>query len=145
MDVINYTLYTNSHFVVEQCRSCPLPGYLIASPVHEAAQLDELPPAAASLLGPTLVRVVAAVKQVLQPVRIYCAQFGEEQHQLHFHIFPRTTEITQAYLKHKPEQRELIHGPVLFDWARDKYKDLPVSQQTQDVMEKIRYLLSNAG
>ena len=41
---------------------------------------------------------------------------------LHFHIFPRTRNITSEFIKKYPEQKDLIHGPVLLDWARAVYK-----------------------
>lgn len=142
---MNYKLFENSHFLAEQCRDCALPGYLILSSVQEATHLGGLGKEAAALLGPTLVRVVSAVDEVIHPLRIYCAQFGEEHKQLHFHVFPRTQEITEAYLLERPEQRELIHGPVLLDWARAKYKGLHLSQHAQMTIERIRWKLNNAA
>ncbi len=145
MEAVSYTLFKNSHFVAEQCRDCALPGYLIVSSVHETSDLGGLGKEAAALLGPTLVHVVSAVKEVINPLRIYCAQFGEQHNQLHFHVFPRTKEITETYLMEKPEQRELIHGPVLLDWARAKYKGLLLSQDAEEIIERIRWTLNNAA
>lgn len=141
MDAVDYTLFENPFFVIAQCRDCALPGYLILSSVQPARHLGELSAAAAAALGPALVQAVTAVQDTLHPEKMYCAQFGEATSQLHFHIFPRTKDITEAYLKEKPEQRDLIHGPVLLDWARSKYKDLMLSQQACDVMQRIRQTL----
>ena len=48
--------------------------------------------------------------------------FGEEGQELHFHVFPRTAEITNEFLRAFPGQRDLIHGPILLDWARSRYR-----------------------
>lgn len=62
------------------------------------------------------------IEETISPLKIYCAQFGEEGKNLHFHLFPRTVKITNEFLDEFPKQRGLIHGPVLLDWAREKYK-----------------------
>jgi len=138
MTDLNYQVYTNQHFIIEQCRSCPIPGYLIVSPLKKAASITELDEEALSMLGPMLALAVMAVRKVMKPLKIYCVQFGEENGKLHFHVFPRTKEITEEYLKERPEEKKLIHGPVLFDWARERYKNVQDSQEVKDVIERIR-------
>lgn len=134
----SYRVYANRYFVIEQCRDCAVPGYLIVSSRQEAVYLSELSGEALNVLGPTLALAVAVVRHVIEPVKIYCAQFGEEASQLHFHVFPRTKEITEEYLTERPEQAKLIHGPVLLDWARDRYKSAQGSRQVNDAIERIR-------
>ena len=58
--------------------------------------------------------------RILKPENIYFAKFGEENKKVHFHIFPRTKEITERYLKQFPDTKEL-NGPQIFDWARKEY------------------------
>lgn len=115
-------VHANAHFTVDQCRDCAVPGYLIVAARDPATRLAELGAEASAALGPTLQRVVAGVEQVLEPVRVYCAQFGEAQPGIHFHVFPRTAEITRAYLMERPGEATLIHGPLLLDWARERYR-----------------------
>ncbi len=52
----------------------------------------------------------------------YWGKFGETGGNLHFHVSPRLNAMTAQYLKCYPTQKELIHGPMLFDWAREPYK-----------------------
>jgi len=56
--------------------------------------LSALPAEAASQLGPLLQVIVRSIEAVLSPARVYVAQFGEEQQDLHFHVFPRTAVLT---------------------------------------------------
>ncbi|SRR6266851_493084 len=142
MRTSSYRLWDNEHFTIEQCRDCAIPGYLIVSHLKPAVHLEELNTKAARVLGPTLVLAVSVVRAVVQPLRVYCAQFGEEATQLHFHVFPRTTEITAEYLKARPEQGEMIHGPMLLDWARTRYKGKKLLPQEIDLIESIRIALN---
>lgn len=134
----NYTLWANSNFIIAQCRDCGIPGYLIISLVPQATSLGELDSSLAAQLGLLLTQVAFVVEEIIQPTRLYCAQFGEETLQLHFHIFPRTQAVAQVYLREYPEQRDLIHGPVLLDWARTRYKERHLSEQEWEQIERIR-------
>ena len=87
---LNYQVYANQHFVIKQCRNCSVLGYLIVRPVKKVVCLTQLDKEALGMLGSTLALAVAAVREVIKPLKIYCAQFGEENGQLHFHVFPRT-------------------------------------------------------
>jgi diadenosine tetraphosphate (Ap4A) HIT family hydrolase len=142
MTVLNCELYRNQYFVIEQCRNCSVPGYLIISPVKKALCLTELDEQALGMLGPTLALALTAVREVIKPLKIYCVQFGEEKGQFHFHVFPRTKEITEEYLKGRPKEEKLIHGPILFNWARERYKNVQDSQELNDAIERIRWRLN---
>jgi diadenosine tetraphosphate (Ap4A) HIT family hydrolase len=74
-------------------------------------------------LGPVLSGATRAIKQVMQPLNIYYAQFGEENCRLHFHLFPRTKFLTEAYWQTFPEQEGVVNGPRLFDWARSEFRE----------------------
>jgi len=138
MASLNYRLFAGEHFVIEQCRSCFVPGYLIVSTRHDAASLNELHADALAALGPALAQAVAAIQEVIQPVKIYCAQFGEEGHQLHFHVFPRTQEMTEVFLRENPDQRMPIHGPLFLDWAREHYRNFENPEQAGDIIHQLR-------
>ena len=127
-------------FLIEHCYSCAVPGYLIVSPLAVVDSLEALPNRAAEGLGPLLVAVTSLVQTVVNPERIYCAQFGEEQSQLHFHIFPRGHVLTEQYLRTFPHHASQIRGPVLLDWARDYYRDTQVAvfEEVSAVIDELR-------
>jgi hypothetical protein len=72
------------------------------------------------------------------PIQIYVAQFGEEDQNLHFHLFPRTEALTRAYLQQFPERRALIHGPLLLDWTREQFLDDKMPEDTIRVLAGLR-------
>lgn len=138
MQALDYTLWANRDFAIAQCRDCAIPGYLIVSVLPETSCLGKLASTLAAQLGLILVQAAAAVEEIIRPLKLYCAQFGEETRQLHFHVFPRTHDITQAYLAEYPEQQDLIHGPILLDWARSRYKNQRQTDHSWQLIERIR-------
>lgn len=119
---MRFEIGRSGDFVVEHCYSCAVPGYLIVSPLAAVESLDALPRQSVENLGPLLANVTSLVKEAVSPLRIYCAQFGEEQSQLHFHIFPRGAALTEEYLRAFPHHASQIRGPIVLDWARDHYR-----------------------
>ncbi len=125
-------------FVVEQCRDCPLPGYLIVQAKTPAEGWTGVCADALVELGPLLQRVVRSLECVLRPARVYVAQFGEQAADFHFHVFPRTTALTRRFLLEFPGQKGGIHGPVLLDWARQRYRNVRASEETSRVLAAVR-------
>lgn len=119
---MDFLISKNDYFIIEHCYSCAVPGYLIVSPVVDVTSIADLPQAFLTQLGVNLAKATALVDEIIRPIKIYCAQFGEEGTELHFHIFPRTPALTSEFLRAFPGQQDLIHGPLLLDWARTKYK-----------------------
>ncbi|MDX1587608.1 MAG: hypothetical protein R3296_01625 [Oleiphilaceae bacterium] len=119
---MNFEIGRSEDFVIEHCDSCSVPGYLIVTPLAAVQSLDALPSQSVENLGPLLANVTRLVKETVNPLRIYCAQFGEEQSQLHFHIFPRGVALTEEYLEDFPHHASQIRGPIVLDWARDHYR-----------------------
>lgn len=119
---MNFEIGRSEDFVVEHCYSCAVPGYLIVSPMAAVESLDALPRQSVENLGPLLANVTSLVNETVNPLRIYCALFGEEQSQLHFHIFPRGAALTEEYLEAFPHHASQIRGPIVLDWARDRYR-----------------------
>ena len=114
-------VYSDEYYLVEQCRDCAVPGYLIVSARSGACGLEDLTQEERAALGSVLALAVRAVRDVVRPLRVYCAQFGETEGPLHFHIFPRTEEITREYLKWNPLERgAAIDGPSLLAWSRKR-------------------------
>lgn len=114
------TLYTNEEFTIEEAAECSIPGYCFVFPKKTARSIAELPPSAQALLGPTLALAQQIIQEVTQPERIYCLTFCELNPQLHFHLFPRTRALMEAYWQERGEGP--VNGPLLFDWARKKYE-----------------------
>ena len=87
------------------------------APATSVAKLER---AAAESLGPTLARITEAIEDVLSPEVVYCARFGEETRQLHFHLFPRSARLAEEY---RSAQRHSgpLNGPLVLSWARDRY------------------------
>ncbi len=143
MALPEWVVLEDGSFVVEQCLGCPLPGYVIVRSKVPVLDLGSLPEDVSAELGPLLRRVVHAVQRVLHPARVYVAQFGEEGETLHFHVFPRTAALTREFLREFPEQQDRIHGPILLDWARERYRDRLPSEETLRVLEALRDSLRN--
>jgi diadenosine tetraphosphate (Ap4A) HIT family hydrolase len=119
---MQFELTTRGAFKVEHCFDCAVPGYIVLSPIEPAAALSDLSADVLAQLGPMLSVVNRAIQSVVSPLRIYCALFAEQRVEVHFHVFPRTAQVTEEFLHAYPEQRDAIRGPVLLDWARMYYR-----------------------
>ncbi len=130
--------YEDPWFVVEQCRDCPLPGYLIVRSKVPAVDWASVSGDALARLGPLLQRVVCSIHGQLRPLRVYVAQFGEAGSDFHFHVFPRTAALTREFLLACPDHNLVVHGPVLLDWARERYREEAPTEQTFQVLRAVR-------
>ncbi len=119
---MDFLIYQNECFIIEHCHTIAVPGYLIVSPNIPVKSLNDLPKYYQDQLGLSLALATELIEETISPHKIYCAQFGEEGKNLHFHVFPRTEKITDEFLSEFPKQKDSIHGPVLLDWAREKYR-----------------------
>jgi diadenosine tetraphosphate (Ap4A) HIT family hydrolase len=134
-------IFTNAHFRIEPCASCPIPGYLIISPRVPVSSLTELSPDAQAGLGATLVAATGAIEAVVHPQRVYCALFAEENHSVHFHLFPRSDWLLPWYSNVHPADPE-ISGPRLMDWARRTFQKPITGMDRDETFEKIRSRLT---
>jgi hypothetical protein len=131
----------NEHFIIEACRNCYVPGYLIATPRQAVESLSQMNSATIAALGPTLAIVTAAIEAVVQPQRVYCALFSEETRSVHFHLFPRTEWLIVKYFAAHPHETE-ISGPRLMDWARLTFRKQILDMNRDEMLEKIRAWLT---
>ena len=115
-----YLVYQNRAYRIEHSTAFVLPGYLFVVPQTDVMSLSELSAEALALLGPTLALAVKAVEEVVHPINVYCAKFGESLTPLHFHILPRTSWLTEAYHQHFPYLTS-ISGPILLDWVNTDF------------------------
>lgn len=120
MSAKDWLVFENEHFKAERAIGCVVPGYLVVSAKAPATSVAKLERAAAECLGPTLARITEAIEDVLSPEVVYCARFGEETRQLHFHLFPRSARLEEEY---RLAQRHSgpLDGPLVLCWARDRY------------------------
>ncbi|MDH5976098.1 hypothetical protein L8R98_04860 [Vibrio splendidus] len=144
---MNITILETEYFTVSQCNNCDVPGYLIVACKENLSSLSDLPREAKYQLGILLSDVESSITKVVESEKVYCCKFGEAASIIHFHLFPRTVSLSTVFLEFYPEQKSLIHGPVLFDWARDYYKVETgcFSSETIVAFNRIKALLNPAG
>ncbi len=130
-------IYNANDFIVSQCATCDIPGYVIIETKQNVKLLHEISPT--NKMFEILATVEKKIYRIIQPENIYFAKFGEKCKKFHFHVFPRTKEITERYLEQFPNTKDL-NGPQIFDWARREYKvnEGCLSQKTIDIAEQIR-------
>ena len=134
-----FRIYSGPCYVIDQCQDCPVPGYLVMRPVSQAKSIEELSVEEQIALGKILARAVSALDRVVEPLKIYCAQFGERDGPLHFHLFPRTREITGQYLEENPSERgKVIDGPRLLAWARGRISSCEDLLQMGATIDRLR-------
>ena len=111
-------VFEDELFTADQCETCAVPGYLIVRLKGPAASLAGLEPGSARRLGETLSRVARAIEETVGAERVYCLAFAEIDPRLHFHLFPRTRAVLEAYWRATGSEGEPVNGPKLFEWAR---------------------------
>ena len=111
-----FLIHGTAHTKVEQSYGFRVPGYLIVGPRMACTRLAELDALASADLFACLARAESLVTELLQPERVYVARFGEENPQVHFHVFPRTARIEHAYLADVPDGKP-YSGARIVDWT----------------------------
>ena len=92
-------VFKTRHFTVSHSTMPPIPGYLIVRAIRPETSLATLTPAAQAELGKVLARAMKLIEKVVAPERVYVLRFGEEVPAIHFHVFPRTRAMADAYHK----------------------------------------------
>ena len=110
-------LFVDSLVTIEVSSECAIPGYLVLRLRPPGATIPGLDPATARRLGTMLVAAARAVEQVVGAERVYVLSFCEVEPQLHFHLFPRTRWLLEAYRAASGASGP-PSGPALFEWAR---------------------------
>jgi len=93
-------------------------------------------PEALRALGPVLAHATDLIEKAVEPLNVYCAKFAEEARSVHFHLFPRTEWISREYQK-TFGTIEIIHGPLLLDWARDFFHEGDCSSIPRPHVEEV--------
>jgi len=111
-------VYEDDRFLIESCNSCPIPGYMILLVKGGETSISDLDAETAGRLGFMLSMATKAIQDAIKPERVYCLTFGEGSPEVHFHLFPRTRWLLEAYQKATHTEKDAIDGPRLFHWAR---------------------------
>jgi len=112
-------LHADGRFTLEAADFCTVPGYLILREAGGATRLAGLEPAAARALGEELARASAAIEAATGAERVYVLSFCEVDRRLHFHLFPRTAWLLEAFRAATGAgPADAVDGPALFGWAR---------------------------
>lgn len=127
--------------LAEPCVDCDVAGYIVLRARESYHMLHEAPVELQSELGVTLSRLEVAILKVVKAEHVYIVRFSEAMAALHFHLFPRTHELAEQYLREAPGVDAGINGPLLFDWARRKYRVESLSDSTIATARQIRIAL----
>jgi diadenosine tetraphosphate (Ap4A) HIT family hydrolase len=88
------TIYENEHWHVGSVIGPVLwRGFLIVKLKRHCEHIADLTPAESASLGPVLQAASAAVKDVIEPAKVYVCSFGDGVKHIHFWILPRPPEI----------------------------------------------------
>ncbi len=112
------SVFADGRLTVEHSASCVVPGYVIVRLMDASTSLAELAPPTAEALGRLLAAVAGAIESTIGADRVYCLSFAELDRRLHFHLFPRTPWLLEAYWRATGSRGMPINGPLLFEWAR---------------------------
>jgi diadenosine tetraphosphate (Ap4A) HIT family hydrolase len=87
-------IYENTFWIVAS-KTSPVfvPGNLFLILKRHCEHLADLTPEESASLGPIIQKVCVALTQVLHPVKIYVASYGEGVKHIHFHFIPRTSAM----------------------------------------------------
>jgi diadenosine tetraphosphate (Ap4A) HIT family hydrolase len=122
------TFIETNHLTIKYPTTGLIPGYMIITTKGEIYSLADLSPAARTHMIDTLAQTHKLLNKVIAPQRIYTLSIGEIEPRLHFHVFPRTRTLLEAYKTANPDQTGGINGLHLFDWARTTYSTQPFGE-----------------
>ena len=114
-------IHEDDLFTLQQSAECDVPGYLVLRLKAADAALPRLGGEPAGRLGELLARAARAVVEVTGAERVYCLSFCEVDPRLHFHLFPRTRWLLDAYRAATGTAGQPVNGPALFEWARRRF------------------------
>jgi diadenosine tetraphosphate (Ap4A) HIT family hydrolase len=105
-------------FTLDDSEESAIPGYLVLRVKAVGATLAGLDATVASRLGGMLATAARAITGAVAAERVYCLSFCELDPRLHFHLFPRTRWLLDAYQQGTGTAGEPVNGPAMFEWAR---------------------------
>lgn len=99
------TVVVGQHWRAAHAFGTGLPGWLVVVPRRHVVALSELTLDEAAELGPLLVRLTAALREVVGCEKTYVALFAEAEGfaHVHFHVVPRMADLDPS-----------LRGPKVF-------------------------------
>ena len=122
--------FENIHVRVEHSLECKIPGYVIIFPKRDVYSMGEMTESELKAFSETLAMTHSVINNTINPERIYTISLGELLPTIHFHIFPRTKALLDAYHQATGRENEPTNGTLLFDWARKTYRNAPLNAET---------------
>ena len=88
-------------------------GWLVLKPIRHVEFFGDFSAREAASFGPLVQRITGAMREVLQPTRVFLCQFAEHEGfaHLHFHLIPRAAGVPR-------DQR----GPRVFDLLKQAFE-----------------------
>ena len=121
--MMDYTIFETEYFTVSQANDYRVPGYVIILSKVECTRVADFTPDQSADLLKCLADSEALVQEIIEPERIYVMKFGEVNPRVHFHVFPRTKRIAEAYLAQVPD-KEPYCGARIVDWVWHNHESL---------------------
>lgn len=135
----SFLIFANEHFIVEQSQDHLIPGYLILRPTQAADSITAMTKKAIQQLGPLMALSYACIEKVVNPEIIYCARFGEKVRAIHFHLFPRSRYVGDAFKQALGLHADVsISGPQLLDWLMTHKPILESSQLVSSTIDLLK-------
>ena len=92
--------------------------FLFHRPKPAVESIVELSDDAASRLGNMLQRAITAIDETVHPERVYVVCLAELNPRIHFHLFPRTTAVTNVDRNATGRTDGVINGLEFMHWVR---------------------------
>ena len=137
-------IYKNVLFTIEHVLAYAVPRYLILY-FNDPSFFKEHANESLSKFGILLSKTMECIKEIIHPEKIYCLMFGEKEEKPHFHLFPRTQTITNAYYQATGVKEGTILGPELFTWVikNKKGRCRELNSLVKCLQEKLKQLINN--
>ncbi|MBU6450649.1 MAG: HIT family protein [Cyanobacteria bacterium REEB67] len=91
-------VYENEHWLLRHSTETNLEGYLILESRRHCLDFAEASEAELASYGPTIGLAMKAIKNVVQPYRIYTFSLAESMPHLHVHLIPRGEDMPRAWI-----------------------------------------------
>lgn len=119
----DYLILETKHFTVSQANDYRIPGYVIVQSKGDCTRVADFTPDQAGELMKCVAGAEAFVQEIIKPERIYILKFGEANPRVHFHVFPRTRRIAEAYLA-EVKDKAPYSGARIVDWIWRNHESL---------------------
>ena len=130
---MDYLIQETDRFTIKQSDLYRVPGYLIIESKADLTTVTEFDSEASVDLLQCVATAETLLQKLLQPERIYIMKFGEMNPRVHFHVFPRTKRIGDAFRSALGEDAP-YNGARLVDWVWSNHESLGF---TDDDIEKV--------